>query len=137
MKQLVELSAATEQFLELGVSVAAMSYDSVDTNSAFARKYQIQFPVLSDVDHAHVKSFGILNTNHPPGHPWHGVPYPGVFVINRSGVVVEKFAEENYRSRPGLRDILEVVHEMTRQTPPDSSDDPGKTGAHRDQSNDN
>ncbi len=90
-----------------------MSYDNVATNSAFSRKYQIQYPLLSDVGYAHVKAFGILNENHPVGHPWHGVPHPGVFVVNREGVVVRKFAEANYRRRPELSDILDAVREMS------------------------
>ncbi|MFT7220790.1 MAG: hypothetical protein ACI8Z1_002410, partial [Candidatus Azotimanducaceae bacterium] len=41
-----------------------------------------------------------------------GVPYPGVFLVNGEGKIVAKFAEEDYRERPLLDDLLTAVEKL-------------------------
>ena len=56
------------------------------------------YDLLSDVDSAVIREFGILNTLISPDDPeqaagrgFYGVPFPGVYVTDESGVVSEKF----------------------------------------------
>jgi len=82
-----------------GVRLAAISYDSPEILQAFARKYQVDFPLLSDRDSAVIGRFGILNTNIAPGLRAHGVPHPVEYLVSPDGVVVRKYFVPNYQHR--------------------------------------
>lgn len=82
-----------------GVRIAAVSYDSREKVHAFAQKYQIHYPLLSDADSAVIRSFGILNTNIAPGLRAHGVPHPVEYLIARDGVIIRKYFVANYQHR--------------------------------------
>lgn len=108
----MELSEQKAKFDALGVSIAAMSYDSADTNSSFAGKHSISFPLLSDERAVHATEFGVLNESYPKGHRAYGVPHPGVFLVNGKGDVFAKFAEKDYRKRPAIELILDAIKSM-------------------------
>ena len=82
-----------------GVSIAAVSYDTQDILLAFARKYQIGFPLLSDRESAVIRSFGIFNTNIAPGLRAHGVPHPVEYLVSPHGIVIRKYFVPNYQHR--------------------------------------
>ena len=63
----------------------------------------LDFPLLSDPDHAVVARYGLLNAGDPRSLP---IPHPTVFIIDREGVVRWKFIEINYKIRPTNEDIL-------------------------------
>lgn len=75
----MELSEKKAIFDALGVNVAAMSYDTDTTNSKFANRYSIAFPLLADKSAVHVNAFGIRNASYAEGHRAYGVPLPCVF----------------------------------------------------------
>ena len=111
----MELSYNTARFEALGVNLAVMSYDSTDINRSFSNKYNLSFPLLSDDKAVLASAFGILNESYPKGHRAYGVPHPGVFMVNRKGVVYAKFAEKDYRKRPALELILKAAKRMSGQ----------------------
>ncbi len=83
-----------------------MSYDSPEQLRAFADENDVTYDLLSDVDSAVIREFGILNTLISPEDPeqaagrgFYGVPFPGVYVTDESGVVSEKFFHRHYASR--------------------------------------
>jgi cytochrome c biogenesis DsbD-like protein len=41
----------------------------------------------------------------PPG-PFFGIPYPGTFILDRNGVVVQKYFEDDFKQRYTASDIL-------------------------------
>jgi hypothetical protein len=82
-----------------GVRIAAISYDSAETLSAFAAKYGVRFPLLSDRDSAVIRSFGIFNFNIAPGLRGHGVPHPVEYLVAPDGTVVRKYFVPNYQHR--------------------------------------
>ena len=64
------------------------------------------YDLLSDVDSAVIREFGILNTLVSPDDPeqaagrsFYGVPFPGVYVTDERGVVTEKFFHRHYATR--------------------------------------
>ena len=64
------------------------------------------FALLSDVDSAVIRDFGILNTLISPEDPeeaagmsFYGVPFPGVYVTDEHGVVTEKFFHRHFATR--------------------------------------
>ncbi len=52
---------------------------------------------------------GILNTQYEPGHRAYGIPYPGIFVLDSSGTIRAKLAEEDYKVRPDFSLVLEAA----------------------------
>ena len=90
----------------MGISVVVLTYDSKKTLTQFVMKYSITYPMLSDPESRVIKQFGILNSTMDVGSKYHGVPYPGVFLVDDKGIIREKFAEENYRDRPLLEDVM-------------------------------
>jgi peroxiredoxin len=69
----------------------------------------LEFPLLSDPDHAVIARYGLLNQADPQARP---IPHPTVFVIDRDGVVRWKFIEINYRIRPTNEDILAALRQV-------------------------
>ncbi|MBM3737298.1 MAG: peroxiredoxin family protein [Acidobacteria bacterium] len=78
--------------------VAVITYDTPAVLKHFADRRGITYPLLSDAGSATIRAFGILNTNVPAG-PFHGVPFPGTYVVDAKGVVRSKYFEEDYRER--------------------------------------
>ena len=103
----MQLTDIAEQFEVIGVSVVAMTYDSIETLQEVSEDEGIRFTLLRDEDIMHVNRLGILNdTDYEPGQRAYGVPYPGIFLISSDGIIRAKFAEESYRDRPDFSDIL-------------------------------
>lgn len=82
-----------------GVRIAAVSYDSRQILAAFAQKYAIGFPLLSDQSSKTIRRFGILNFNMAPDLRSYGVPHPVDFLVSPDGIVIEKYFVPNYQHR--------------------------------------
>ena len=93
----------------MGVSIVVLTYDSKATLAKFIQKYNVSYTMLSDKDLTVIRQFGLLNTSYEPGTKYYGVPYPGIFFIDHQGVIRAKFAEENYRDRPLIDDLINAV----------------------------
>jgi hypothetical protein len=94
----VQLEQKKTEFARQGFNVATISYDSVEVLQAFARRAGISYPMLSDPASKIIRDFGILNETVPKG-PFFGVPYPGTYILDASGVVLRKFFESDYKER--------------------------------------
>ena len=80
------------EFDAAGIELFAISYDSVDVLSTFAKAYGIEYPLLSDIDSQVIRAYGILNEQVRPGDSLlYGIPYPGTYVVDEDGIVLEKF----------------------------------------------
>ena len=106
---MVELAKWRERFADLGVGVAAMSYDPVAVLAAFHAEQALGYPLLRDEDTRHFGAYGVLNPQYQPGHSAYGIPLPGVLLIGPDGEVLAKFAEPDYRDRPDMAVVLEMV----------------------------
>jgi peroxiredoxin len=109
---LVELQSNLESFAQNGIWISAISYDSVEVLGRFAAKQGITYPLLSDVDSAVIRQFGILNTNVPPDHPWYGVPFPGTFMVDEKGRVIEKSFYADHAVRDSVSRMLQEVFQV-------------------------
>ena len=98
------------------MALFAISYDSVETLAAFAEKHGIAYPLLSDTGSRVIRELGLLNEhvfeqyaayNVAPRDEHYGVPYPGVFVLDEAGVVVDKRFQQSYRERETGGGLLE------------------------------
>ncbi len=95
----MQLERKRQSFEAEGVNLAAISYDSVEILSSFAKRAGIGFPLLSDPDSAIIRAFGVLNEEVPEDHAFYGIPHPVELLLGPDGEVREKFHEESYRDR--------------------------------------
>lgn len=109
MKQMIELQQYKQAYDDAGIGMVAITYDAPQLQQAFIDKFSIGIPVLSDIDALSFKTLGILNTQYQAGDRQYGIPYPGMIVINRQGIVVGKLFLEAYSSRVSATAALEYT----------------------------
>jgi peroxiredoxin len=102
----VKLNDIQDQFENMGIRVAGMTYDKPEIIKAFDQKWDINYPVLKDINHQHVEAWGIRNQEYGPGTFGYGIPYPGVILLSPEGEVLAKWAEQGYRSRADWSEVL-------------------------------
>ena len=114
--QLVELQRNVHGPQGDGVAVFGISYDPVSVLSGFAAKHKITYPLLADVGSKVIIDIGILNTQveeerafwgKPVEDRHRGLPFPGTFMLDEDGIVVDKAFERSHRIRPGGKVLLE------------------------------
>ena len=68
----------------------------------------VEFTLLSDVDSAVIEQYGVLNTIvQPTDVPFYGIPFPGFFLVNEEGVIVDKLFNRHLAHREGVESILD------------------------------
>ncbi len=110
----MELSEHKAEFDALGIQVIVMTYEPPEKNLKFTRQHDIGYILLSDPESRHIKAFGILNETYGPDSMAHGIPHPGIFLVDSNGNINAKFAEEGYRDRPILGLVIETASEMVK-----------------------
>ena len=108
----MQLTEISDQIEAMGISVVALTYDSVELLKTVKEDQGIQFTLLHDEDVSHVNAFGVRNLDYEPGHRVYGIPYPGIFQVDPNGVIKAKFAEERYQDRPPFEDVLEAAAKL-------------------------
>ena len=92
----------------IGVALFAISYDSVEILRNFATAHGITYHLLSDEGSHAMRGLGLINDRVQENHAAYGIkpnprhvnlPYPGVFVLDRDGVVTQKRFYWSYRER--------------------------------------
>jgi peroxiredoxin len=91
-----------------------VSYDSPDILAGFARKFGVTYLMTSDKGSAMIDAFKIRDPQYAPNSRAYGVPMPGIFVVDRAGVVRAKLAEEGYKTRPPSAAILSAVDSLKK-----------------------
>lgn len=110
MTQLVELREGYSKFVDAGIKLYTISYDDPQAIADFVEAHRIPYPILSDIDSAVIREFGILNTEVEPGDvPIYGVPFPGTYVVDERGVVIEKFFHDTYKKRDGPENMIDTA----------------------------
>ena len=84
--------------------MAAIFYDPPEAIRAFTDAQGIAYPVLSDAGSEVIRRYDILNREIDPDAQFgdirlYGIPYPGTFVVDGEGRVVERFFEHRYQER--------------------------------------
>ena len=102
----MELEGKLGEFSKRGVSIIGISYDPVEILKAFSDKYKITYPLLSDIQSETIKSFGILKKDISPDSKTYGIPYPGIYIVDKNLKVVSKQFEEAYADRPSAETLL-------------------------------
>lgn len=110
----MELQSVLPELESAGYALYAVSYDRVAALAAFATKYGITYPLLSDPSSEAITALGLLNAEAPPAIA--GIPHPGVFVLDADGSIAAKRFYPSYRERdtgPGV-----LAHLLGIETPP-------------------
>lgn len=105
-----------DRFADLGVQIAAMTYDERLLLAQFHEEQQLGFPLLQDENTKHVDAYGIKNAEYAPGHQGYGIPYPGMLYIEPSGIIAQKFAVPGYRERPPLDEVYSAINAAISNT---------------------
>ena len=105
------MEAKVEDFKALELEVVAISYDEWETNKGFSQDNDLGYELLSDSDANTVNALKIRNEDYAEGHPAYGVSRPGILVVDENGKIVLKRAEESYRDRPDLEELLSSIQE--------------------------
>ena len=97
------MQGARERFKVKGLEIASISYDSDAVLRAFAKRSGVTFPMLADPGSRLIRQFRMVdpdNTeNNVPSYGNKDVAYPGYFVVNPAGMIVERFVDERYDDR--------------------------------------
>ncbi len=81
-----------------------VSFDSPEDNAAFARKLQLKYPLLSDLDHSAALAYGAVNNI---GDKW---PNRISILIDENGLVERIYERVDPRDHPAnvLAEILDA-----------------------------
>ena len=101
----MELQSRYQNLRARGIAVAVILYDPPDVLQAFAEKWGIEYPLLSDVGSEVIRRYDLLNGETEPGSRMDGIPYPGTFVLDDTGRVVDRFFEQRYQEHFTLSSI--------------------------------
>ena len=93
-----------------GIKLYALSYDDQETLKEFGRHHQIPYTLLSDIDPAVIKQFGLLNTEVSKSDAFlYGIPFPGVYICDENGIVVSKFFHDSYKKRESPEALIDAA----------------------------
>ena len=108
----MELQDKFSYFEQNNILPYAISYDSVETLKAFAEKHNITYPILSDTNSNVIRQFGIFNHLVPKGHRWYGVPFPGTYMVDANGIVIDKSFYADYGVRDSVARMLQKTFQI-------------------------
>jgi hypothetical protein len=112
--QLVQLQQAQQRFLNQGIGLAAISYDSEAILKKFADRQHITFPLLADPQSDIIRKYGVMNGDAKGMQQ--GMALPGFFYIDPGGRVKEKFFEAAYTDRYTANSVVaRLFPELTEQ----------------------
>lgn len=99
-----------------GVEVLGVSPDSPAAQEAFARKYQLDFPLLSDADGAIAQAFGTAVDQHWAGKTFRSVSR-STFLIDADGIIRQVW--ENVDPRVHVQDVVAALDALDAEVPPE------------------
>jgi hypothetical protein len=104
------LRDAYGKFAEHNIALYAVSYDDQDSLAQFCSGQAIPYPLLSDMDSAVIRQYGILNTEVSVDDAFlHGIPFPGAYVCDEEGKVIAKFFHDSYKKRDSAESLLDAA----------------------------
>ena len=105
----MELQSRYADITRQGLGLVAISYDAPETLKKFSDSRGITFPLISDAGSVIIKQYGLLNETVDPKSRTYGIPHPGTFVVDRTGVVRSRFFENAYQERYTAATILSTL----------------------------
>ncbi len=110
MTQLVELQAAMPRFAEAGIGLYAISYDELGALEDFAANHDITYDLLADEGSKVIRELGILNHHVTEDQiPYHGIPFPGTYLIDEDGFVAAKAFHRSLAQRESPEGLIDAA----------------------------
>ena len=98
-------------FQSAGGRLVGISVDSVYALGAFARTYDLPFPLLSDFNKKVSKLYGVFQASWT-GFGYSGVANSSVFVADRNGVLRYKWISDAHTSEPPYREVSKASQKL-------------------------
>lgn len=127
--ELRALQAKLPEIDALGATLVAISPQTPDNSLSSAEKFELAFPVLSDVGNVVADSFGLVHSlpEHlrpiyqgfgfdllaANGDATFRLPLPATYVIDRAGVVTWRFVDSDYTKRAEPDDVIASLRALT------------------------
>ena len=108
----MQLQEILQAFKDAGIGVVAMTYDAPELQQKFIEQRGIEYPFLSDIDAYSMKALGILDEFYKPGEHHHGIPHPGIFILNSELEIVGKIFVNGYEKRVNAEAVLAYAQEV-------------------------
>ena len=112
MSELHGLQTRITEFEEAGARVIAVSPDTVEENRGVAQRFDLSYPILSDVDLVLTDALGLRHEGASMNADRPDVPRPATFIIE-DGRIVWRDLTDNWRIRIRAGDLLEAFREVT------------------------
>ena len=106
---MVQLQKDSEKIKEAGITLIAVSYDSLDVLKAFGKKQKIGYPLLSDEGSKTIDAYGIRNKDMDGRGKVAGIPHPGTYILDKTGTVRAKLFLERYQVRHTTEELLKAA----------------------------
>lgn len=95
---------------KLGVKLFGISTDDLESHQKFRKKYKLNFPLLSDPDHAVADKYGAWREKNMYGKKMMGIQR-STFLIDRQGKVYKVWKKVSVDGHD--EQVIEVVKELT------------------------
>ena len=82
-----------------------ITYDSLEIQQAYVERQGLEFQMLSDVGSEVIKRYDLLNETVELTSRAYGIPYPGTFILDPTGRVLDRFFERGYQRRNTVSSI--------------------------------
>lgn len=98
-----------EYLQEQGLNIVGISKDSVKSHAKFAAKYNLNFPLLSDIDSTIIKNYGAWGLKKFMGREYEGI-LRKTFLITPLGEIAKEYPNVSPKEHVGdiLKDFAEL-----------------------------
>lgn len=97
------------ELTELGVKIFGISPDDAESHKKFAEKYELNFPLLADTDHAVAEKFGAYREKNMYGKVSMGI-VRSTFLLDATGKVAKVWKKVNVDGHD--EQVLQAVREL-------------------------
>ena len=110
--EMCSLRDSMNSFNDLSATVLGVSVDSPWANAEFAKKYEINFNLLSDYNRDVSKAYDMI-FNGLGGLEGYECSNRGVLIIDREGLIQYRWVAENPGVEPNYSEIIEKVKSLS------------------------
>ena len=110
--EMCSLRDSMNSFNDLNATVLGISVDSPWANAEFAKKYEINFNLLSDYNRDVSKAYDMI-FNGLGGLEGYECSNRGVLIIDREGLIQYRWVAENPGIEPNYSEIIEKVKSLS------------------------
>ncbi len=107
--QLIAMNAGAADIERQGYKIVGVSYDDPSVAMAFTQRRNITYALLSDPNSVTIDRWRLRDPQYTAGSRAFGVSRPIIFVIDRKGVIRASLAEETYKTRPPVAEVLKAI----------------------------